>query len=91
MAYEHTVVTPFAMPGGRSYEIGQKITDPAEADAVYARNLGRNLSRHEATTPDEPPEVEQPSDPAPEPKPQPGAKAASAPAAPVPASPSAAS
>lgn len=56
MAYEHTVTNPFTMPGGRAYAIGDKIADEAEAEAICAKHLGRNLSRHEVTTAEPEPE-----------------------------------
>ncbi len=84
MPYEHTVTNPFGF-GGKLFAIGQKIVDEAEAAAIHAKHLGRNLSRHEVTTPVPAPKKAAEAAPAPK---TPDAPAK--PASPSPAVPSAA-
>lgn len=83
MPYEHTVVAPFTA-GGKTYAVGQKIADEAEAADLYAQHFGRNLSRHDVTTPAPEPEKAEEATAAPQPH------VASAKPAPAPTAPAAA-
>ncbi len=57
MPYEYTVTSGFTVPRGRTYAIGDKITDESVADDIHAKHLGRNICRHEVTTPPAPEEA----------------------------------